>query len=161
MRLLRLSAAVVILALVAPVSGGCGRLSQLDLGELIVTVTPSPEASATPSPTMVLTTRPPTETPIGWLMATATQSAVDLSCDGARRVIRCVAEWCVVRDAQSGGSETIAYQVPYGTTLQALGLCECPTCVPFSRWYWLGVDSRGISYWVVALDDVWTESNER
>ena len=153
MRLLKFSWIVVVL--VAPVWAGCDQLSQLDWGDWIATMTPTPVAVELSTSTATSTLMP-TATPFTPLIVTATPVS-EPACDGLSRPIRCVAEQCVVRNAQTGGHESVSYQVPFGTVLQALSLCECLACSPFQHWYWLGVDADGVSYWAVALDSVWRE----
>lgn len=156
MRLLRFS--WIVVALVAPILAGCDQLSQFDWGDWVATMTATPAMVVSPTNASAPTAQP-TATSFVPLVVTATPVS-EPACDGLSRPIRCVAERCVVRNAQTGGYESVSYQVPFGTVLQALSLCECLACSPFQHWYWLGVDVDGVSYWAVALDSVWREDGE-
>ena len=141
----------------ALVLAGC---AQLDLSNIIVTVTPTgvySEPSVTPSLTAAAVAA---ETAVPAPVPSPPPEPSGMICDNRALTIVCQADFCVVRTDTSGGQDAVAYSLPYGTRLEARAVCECPDCVPFTSWYWLGgMDGR--SYWAVALDTVWRETDEQ
>lgn len=129
------------------------------LGEFIATLTPTPGedtiSTMTPLPTIIYPTLTPTE-----IVVTPTEESIQVFCRDESVAIECKATVCVVRKNPASGDENRAYNVPNGTIIENVQVCECPSCSEFEReWFFLG-KSGDQYHWALSMNQVWEQIDQ-